>query len=310
MATLAAIWRRSIDFIKLGRFLFLSGGFVFYGLGVAIAAYTGASIDWVTYAWGQVIVTLTQLMVHYSNDYFDLEADKANATPTRWSGGSRILPDGELSPRVALIAALGLLAAALLATAGLALVLQPGMLSIGVLLLAIGLSWFYSAPPIRLHSQGIGELSAALVLSILTPLAGFSLQSLSLDIILLGAVFPICFLQFNMLVGVALPDMEGDAQVGKKTLLVIVGRQKMRRAYLAAICLAYVALVLSVLLFELPFLVGLAGGLTLPYALLVSWLIMHGAWYEPRRWDKLAFHSIALLMSMGVLQLAAFLILI
>ena len=50
-------------------------------------------------------MTSFQLMTHYANDYFDLEADRANQTPTTWSGGSRVLPAGELSPRVALIAA-------------------------------------------------------------------------------------------------------------------------------------------------------------------------------------------------------------
>ena len=47
-------------------------------------------------------MTAAQLMTHYANDYFDLEADRANRTPTRWSGGSRVLPAGVLPPRVAL----------------------------------------------------------------------------------------------------------------------------------------------------------------------------------------------------------------
>jgi hypothetical protein len=43
-------------FVKLGRPLFLVGGFVMYGLGAALAAYTGAKIDWARYAWGQLAV--------------------------------------------------------------------------------------------------------------------------------------------------------------------------------------------------------------------------------------------------------------
>ena len=83
-----------LAFIKLGRPLFLGGGFVMYGLGAALAAYAGARIDWALYAWGQLAVTATQLMTHYSNDYFDVAADRANRTPTRWSGGSRVLAEG------------------------------------------------------------------------------------------------------------------------------------------------------------------------------------------------------------------------
>jgi hypothetical protein len=48
-------------------------------------------------------------MTHYSNDYFDLAADRANFTPTRWSGGSRVLVQTTLPPRWALYLALTLL---------------------------------------------------------------------------------------------------------------------------------------------------------------------------------------------------------
>jgi 1,4-dihydroxy-2-naphthoate octaprenyltransferase len=97
-----------IAWIKLGRYLFLGGGFVFFALGSSIAHYNGLTIDVTRYILGQLIVTSTQLMVQYSNDYFDFQADLANQTPTRWSGGSRILPSGQLPPQIALYTAWGL----------------------------------------------------------------------------------------------------------------------------------------------------------------------------------------------------------
>src|SRR5262245_43455275 len=100
-------------FIKLGRPKFLVGGFVLYGLGAALAVAAGAPLDVGLFAWGQLVVTAAQLMTHYANDFFDLEADRANRTPTAWSGGSRVLPDGLLPPRVALWAARALAAIAL-----------------------------------------------------------------------------------------------------------------------------------------------------------------------------------------------------
>ena len=98
-----------VAFIKLGRFLFLGGGFVMFALGAAMAVHHDVTIKWQVYILGQAIVTTTQLMVHYSNDYFDFAADQHNTGHTFWSGGSRILPRGELPPRVALIAAIILL---------------------------------------------------------------------------------------------------------------------------------------------------------------------------------------------------------
>jgi 1,4-dihydroxy-2-naphthoate octaprenyltransferase len=88
-AVSSSVFGRVGAFVKLGRPLFLGGGFVMYGLGAALAAFAGAHLDWTRYAWGQLAVTATQLMTHYANDYFDLAADRANRTPTRWSGGSR-----------------------------------------------------------------------------------------------------------------------------------------------------------------------------------------------------------------------------
>src|SRR4051812_30011226 len=114
-------FRQVVAFVRLGRPVFLAGGFALYGLGAAAAAWaTGTSIVWGRYAWGQLAITAAQLMTHYCNDYFDLAADRANLTPTRWSGGSRVLPAGALPPAAALVGALALAAVALGAGARLA----------------------------------------------------------------------------------------------------------------------------------------------------------------------------------------------
>jgi len=166
-------------FIRLGRPVFLVGGLVFYGLGAAIAMFVegGRAIDWRRYVWGQIAVTAAHLMTHYSNDYFDFEADRANVTPTRWSGGSRVLPAGELPRQAALITALAL---ALLACGATAILIGHAGAPAGVAALMaaiVFLSWEYSAPPLRLHSTGWGELNTALVVTLLTPLIGFHLQA-------------------------------------------------------------------------------------------------------------------------------------
>ena len=92
-----------------------------------------------------------QLMTHYANDFFDLEADRANRTPTRWSGGSRVLPDGVLPPGVALGAALVLGARRARRRAG----AGDARAAIGRCCCRspssmIALAWGYSAPPLRL----------------------------------------------------------------------------------------------------------------------------------------------------------------
>jgi len=297
--------RRILDFIRLGRPLFLVGGFLFHALGVVIALYTGARLNLPALFWGQVAITSIQLMTHYSNDYFDLAADRANQTPARWSGGSRILPAGLLPPRVALIAAIGLALLALAATLVLGLWLTAP-LTIPLLLLALLLAWGYSAPPLRLHSRGVGELTTALLVPGLTPLVGFYLQAGLLELLPFLAVFPLCCFQFAMLLSINFPDAAGDAVTGKRTLVVRLGSEQAARLYVAILSAAYLSLPLLVWS-GLPLPVALAAGLLAPAAAWQIWRVRRGAWANPAAWDSLAFWSIGLLMGTAALETAAFL---
>ena len=49
--------RHILPLIRLARPLFLIGGFVFYGLGVAIARYEGVALHGAALLWGQLAVT-------------------------------------------------------------------------------------------------------------------------------------------------------------------------------------------------------------------------------------------------------------
>ncbi len=120
-------------------------------------------------------------MTHYCNDYFDLAADRANTSPTYWSGGSRVLPGGLLPARAALAGALTFAAIALFAVLVLGLFIQPSPWTFLLPLLALVLAWGYSAPPLKLHSRGAGEITVALIVPVLTPLVGYTFQAGSPD---------------------------------------------------------------------------------------------------------------------------------
>ncbi|MEW5989072.1 MAG: prenyltransferase [Chloroflexota bacterium] len=298
---------RLTHFILLGRPLFLAGGFILHGLGAAIAVYDGATLNGAALLWGQVAVTAVQLMTHYSNDYFDLAADRANRTPTRWSGGSRILADGLLPPWVALAAVVLFSLVALTATLVLALVVQTGHLTLPLLSLAYLLCLGYSAPPLRLVSRGLGELSGALIVPGLTMLVGYYLQNGRLAWLPILAVVPLCWLQLAMLLAVAFPDAEGDRAAGKGTLVVRWGGVRAAGLYLGALLAAYTSLPFLLIL-GLPGRVAGAAGLGLPLALWLAWRVQEGDWAEPTRWGRLAFWTIGLLMTTAAAELVAFLL--
>src|SRR5262245_10699317 len=279
---MAAPLSRIVAFIRLGRPQFLFGGFVLFGLGAAAAARAGAAIDWRLHLLGQLAVTAFQLMTHYANDYFDYESDRLNTTPTRWSGGSRVLPAGEIPRGAALAAALVLAAVGLAAVACLAATGKVGPLGLPAFLVMGVLSWEYSAPPLRLHSTGLGEVNVALVVTTLVPLAGFYLQAPSLAGLqpLLLAILPLGCLQIAMLVAIEFPDAAADAAVGKRTLVVRLGPERGAVTYLVMLAAAYVPIPLLAWA-GLPPVVAAGGLVGLPIAVWRAVRMARGDWRDP-----------------------------
>jgi 1,4-dihydroxy-2-naphthoate octaprenyltransferase len=245
-------------------------------------------------------------MTHYCNDYFDLAADVANPTPTHWSGGSRVLSEGWLAPRAALWIAVGLGALAVILALVLALAVRPGLRTFLLIGAALLLAWSYSAPPLRLHSRGLGELTTATLVTGMTPLVGFYLQMGRLGPELLG-VIPLCCMQFAMLLVFEFPDATGDALAGKRTLVVRLGGARAARLHGIALLAAYMVLPVLVRL-GLPATVAASVALTAPVAAWQAWRVLKGAWARPARWNSLGFWAIALLIGTTGAELQAFLL--
>jgi 1,4-dihydroxy-2-naphthoate polyprenyltransferase len=301
--------RKLLAFLRLGRLQFLVGGIVLHMLGAAVALFRGAPFDVGPFFWGQVAITSTQLAVHYSNDYFDLAADRINHTPTRWSGGSQVLPEGQIRPQIALWAALILSLITLIVAFRLTTIQPNAPLTFPLMLLGLALSWAYSAPPLHLHSRGLGELTTALLVPGLTPLLGFYLQSGTLDRLLLLTVFPLCCFQFAMLLTIEFPDASSDASVGKRTLVVCLGAAGAARLHNLVLLLAYISLPILVSL-GLPPLIALAVIAASPFAILQGRRMMSGMWSQLAQWNNMGFTSVALLIGTAALELLAFVLLV
>lgn len=292
------------SFLRLGRPLFLGGGFLMFGLGAAIAAWHGHSIDVRRYVLGQLAVTAFQLMTHYANDYFDYDADRANATPTRWSGGSRVLANGELPRHVALVAAIVLAALGLVTSVGLAT--DAPSWTLPTLLAMLVLAWEYSAPPLRLCASGAGEVDTAIVVTGLVPWLGFYLQAPDLvgAWTLVAAIIAPALLQIAMLVAIEFPDAAGDAATGKRTLVVRLGAARAARLYVAITLAAYAWLPIAVLLLGLPITVALAAAIPLPIAI---WRTIRIAEHRDRdAFERLTFFAVFLLVATAACELLAF----
>jgi 1,4-dihydroxy-2-naphthoate octaprenyltransferase len=239
--------RRLIAFARLARPAFLAGGFTGFALGAAVAHFDGAVIDWRAYVLGQVMVTTFHLMVHFSNDYYD-QATDALTVRTAWSGGSGVLPNGDLPAPVAIIAALACAAVGTIVAITEAL---DGNLLVAAIGAAIGvLGWAYSAPPLRLLARGLGELDTIAVVAVLVPLAGYATFAPALGIHAVAATLPGACAMFAMMLTVEIPDVSADAATGKRNLVVRWGT---RRAVVTARLLAAGTVVVLILVGTLAF---------------------------------------------------------
>lgn len=291
--------------IRLGRPKFLLGGFALYGLGVLCSLAIGEPFSAGVFWWGQLAVTAIQLTTHYANDYYDYHADVANLTPTRWSGGSRVLVRAEVPRVTALLAAAGCALTACFAIGGLVgfegVSARIALPLLGVMLL---LSWSYSSPPLRLHTRGYGEPTVALVVPFLTPLSGFMLQAERIHPLPVLLTLPLIALQLNMQFTLEYPDEKGDRIVGKRTWVIVFGAKKI--AWLSS------ALIVGAFGFSfiaagrlLPWLTGWAWLVILPLGVFQLSRLWNGAWARQERWESLAFGSVALFFLATVLDLLA-----
>jgi len=205
-----------------------------------------------------------------ANDYFDhlSGADAANRFSTPFSGGSRVIQEGVVSPRAVVAAAAACTAAG--AACGFVLWLSTrGYVLLGIGALGIAIGWFYTAPPLRLVHRGLGELTTMLAFGVL--------PALGTEWVLRGRLTPHVSwvgLPAGLLVAAILwinefPDVGADASAGKRTLVVRLGPRRAIAAYGLLLAATYASVAVGVLLGWMP---ALAGSVALVAPL--SWRIL------------------------------------
>ena len=192
-------------------------------------------------------VALIHAGFNLANDFFDhlSGADAANRVPTPFSGGSRVIQDGVVSPRAVLVASLVLLAAG--SACGIVLWLAtPGHTLLAIGLAGMALGWFYTSPPIRLAHRGLGELAVGVAFGALPVLGTEWVQRgcLSLEVAWVG--LPAGLLVAAILLVNEFPDAESDAGASKRNLVVRLGRRRAARGYAGGMAAAYLVLLPAV----------------------------------------------------------------
>ena len=225
---------------KLGRLKLLAGGIVATSFGATLAWYETRKFNLDILIVGMSIAILTNLMVQYQNEYWDVESDRLS-TQRIFSGGSGVLAKGLLPRKVASIISMTSLLLAVIVTLLLSYTQGEEPYVLPIFLLAAFLSWAYSSPPLRLLSTGFGEVSVGFILGFLTPLFQYYLQTGTVGCILLFCL-SLSFFAMSISLSFSYPDYCVDRRSGKRTLLVRLGWQRTSRLHILLIMAGYASL--------------------------------------------------------------------
>lgn len=223
------------------------------GIGLAAAHASGVTLDPL---WAALTLVGAVSLHAAANVHNDL-ADDLNGSDAvnqerqfPFTGGSRMIQTGVISPRATRWLARWLYAA----TIGIgSILLIPG----GWPLFALGatgllMAWSYSAPAISLNARGLGEIVVCIGFGILMPLGADTVQRGELHGLPVFAGAGFALMTASLLLINQFPDFNADRLAGKRHLVVRLGRRRARHAFLTTTAAAYLVPVLFVAVGSLP----------------------------------------------------------
>ncbi len=243
-------------YIKAIRAPFLVGSLVPVITGTSLA-FTEGRFSLLGFLLALVGVGSLHLAANLANDYYDSKgSDPINMSATPFSGGSRVIQDGELSAGAVIGVSIFFLAVAMATAVGLLYAGKPLSIPLGVLGLLAG--WCYSAPPLQLMSRGWGEVVIFFAFGPLITLGAYYVNTgvLSLDSFAIGV--PHGFLIMAVIWINQFPDYEADKKAGKKNLVVRLGPGMSRYPYCFIMIASFVSIVFLIELGKIHYLIMLA----------------------------------------------------
>ena len=223
------------------------------GLGASTAWYKAGVFNLHYFALSLAAAVLFHAGMNVLNDYFDFRNGTDNINRgalTPFTGGSRFIQNGLISPVETLALGALLLAAGSLVGVYLAYKTSPLLLLIGGAGLVSGV--FYSAPPLFFAGRGLGEVVVGVDFGVLTVLGSYIVQTGSFAPEPVFASLPISFLISALLYINEFPDYEADRSAGKRNLVVRLGPKRGVTGFGLLVAAAYLSIVLGVFLGYLP----------------------------------------------------------
>jgi 1,4-dihydroxy-2-naphthoate octaprenyltransferase len=174
---------------------------------------------------------------------------------------------------------------------------------VGTLCLAVG--YFYSGGPKPLAYTPFGELAASIAMGPVIVLLGYYIQVREITASATAASIPIGLLIGAILLGNNIRDMDQDRQGGRRTIAILLGRERGRILFAGVFAVTYV-LVLVLIALKVLTVWALLVLLTIPSAIYVSKLFFQ--FTEPAKLHPAVKGTAQLLFRFGVLMFAGLMV--
>ncbi|MGC8566440.1 MAG: prenyltransferase [Caldisphaera sp.] len=265
----------------------LTSAFSSVTLGFAVAWYKTNKIDPLFYIITLLGILAAQAGVNLINDYTDYKSgvDMLYRKSGFFHRPNAVL-DLDLPPSQVKNVGYFLLGIALVCGIYLAVAVGIPIIIIGIIGIFLGIA--YSEPPFKLKYRGLGELIAGITMGPLVVWGSFVVQTgdiLSLYPLLVGIINGA--FTFLILLGSSSLKMEASRELGKKTIVLVLGLKKLRYAVYSTIIVMYLSLVISALLNYLP-LLSLISLVLVPRTVKLSSPLLSGSEeYIKSKWKEL-----------------------
>ena len=235
-------------------------------LGSVIAFHTTQTFNWTYF----LLVLIGGIFLHAGanviNDYFDhlSQNDEINKEFVRpFTGGSRLIQEGLLTPKEVLIEAIICLFVG--SVIGLYLSYKLGWVILLIGIFGVLSATFYVFPGIILVGRGIGEALIGINFGILMTFGAYYVQTGIFSWVPIVASLPVALLITAVLYINQFQDAKADQSVGKNHLVVRLGKKQAVKGFILIMLLTYLIVVLGVVTDILPP-ISLIALLTLPLA--------------------------------------------
>ena len=215
-------------------------------LATAIARHETGSWDPLLFCLTLAGAVLLHLGSNTINDWFDHRSgnDEANADfVSPFTGGSRMIQAGFVTPRGVLTLSIALFTLAALIGIYLYTVRGPAIILFGITGLVFGI--LYTEPRAMLAGRGLGEIAIFLAFGLIA-VGAFYVQTGYISNQALAAPLPLAIFTTAIIIINEFQDAAADAATGKSTLIVRIGRKRGARLFAVVMLSAYIPIIAGV----------------------------------------------------------------